>query len=117
MSTLISIDKLSESFQNEAFVLKTQRQISKDFGTAQYDFNKGFLSQALIYDDIIDEVKNAISEIMRQGETIFLQLLYTIDVKESEFLVQTTNDNFLENMAQIIIRREAYKVYLREQFS
>lgn len=117
MSNLIAKDKLLESFKNEGFVLKTQQQIAKDFGTTQYDFKNNFLSQSLVYDDIIDEVKNAISEIMKQGETVFLQLLYTIDVKESEFLTQTTKDNFLENMAQIIIRREAYKVFLREKYS
>lgn len=117
MSNLISIEKLAISFNDAGFVLKTQRQLAKDFGTAQFDFRDDFVTNALAYDALIDEVKGALAEIVKQGESGFLQLLYTIDVKESEFLAQTTQDNFLENMAQIVIRREAYKVFLRQQFS
>lgn len=116
-ANLIDLNELLSAFKRSEFVLKTQRQIAKDFGTAQYDFGEAFLTENFAYETIIDEVKIALSDIMKQGETVFLQLMYTIDVKESDFLVQITGENFLENIAQIIIRREAYKVYLREQFS
>jgi hypothetical protein len=54
---------------------------------------------------------------MQEGETRLLQLLYTIDLPEKEFLSLTTQADFLALLSQRILFREAYKVYLRKKFS
>ena len=54
---------------------------------------------------------------MKQGETRLLQLLYTIDLAEKEFLHITTNPNFVQLLSEKILFREAYKVFLRTKFS
>jgi hypothetical protein len=54
---------------------------------------------------------------MQEGETRLLQLLYTIDFPEKEFLSLTTQADFLAQLSQRILFREAYKVYLRKKFS
>jgi hypothetical protein len=56
-------------------------------------------------------------EILKFGETRLLQLLYTIDLSEKEFLHLTTQADFLAELSRKILFREAYKVFLRSKFS
>lgn len=56
-------------------------------------------------------------ELMKEGETRLLQLLYTIDLPENEFLHLTKEPDFLRLISQRILLREAYKVFLRRKFS
>jgi hypothetical protein len=53
---------------------------------------------------------------MKEGETRLLQLLYTIDLSEKEFLSLTTEPDFLKLLSEKILFREAYKVFLRAKF-
>jgi hypothetical protein len=54
---------------------------------------------------------------MTEGETRLLQLLYTIDLTEKEFLSITMDRDFLKLLSEKILFREAYKVFLRDKFS
>jgi hypothetical protein len=117
MNNLLSNTQLLSSFSNQHFVLKTQRQIAKDFAKFNLLFPDNFeteLHSKAIIEELIAE---RITEIMQEGETRLLQLLYTIDLSEKEFLSITTEPDFLKLLSEKILMREAYKVFLREKFN
>jgi hypothetical protein len=117
MDDLKSYSELQNHFTNQHFVLKTQRQIAKDFAKFNLLFPDNF-ETALHSKPIIEElIAERIAEIMQEGETRLLQLLYTIDLSEKEFLSITTEPDFLKLLSEKILMREAYKVFLREKFS
>ena len=53
---------------------------------------------------------------MTQGERQTLQLLYRIDIPQQDFLALTADPAFIEKMSELIVKREAYKVYLRSRY-
>lgn len=116
MQYLISSDELNVQFQSTDFVLKTQRQIAKDFAVCGIDFEESFLQEEKTLPIILDNTNSKLEEIMNQGETSTLQLLYQIDIPQQDFLSLTTDPEFLSKMSELIVKREAYKVYLRSKF-
>lgn len=116
MNLLISEEELEIQWTLADFVLKTQRQIAKDFAASGFDFNTDFITNELSKDEIIDAIGSQLENVMKLGETTLLQLLYQIDVPQSTFLGLVGNEEFLLEMSEIILRREAYKVYLRSKF-
>jgi hypothetical protein len=112
----IPIPQLIECFNDELFVLKTQQQIEKDFAKFNLNFPEEFISTPFSKVQIEGLIMERVSDLMRGGESRLLQLLYTIDVSEKEFLKSTTQPEFLTQLAENILRREAYKVFLRMHF-
>lgn len=117
MEDLKSYAELQNYFNNTVFVLKTQQQISKDFAKFNLLFSDLFVTEPLSKEEIEVQIANQIVDIMKQGETRLLQLLYTIDLAEKDFLHLTTQPNFVQELSHKILYREAYKVYLRMKFS
>ena len=116
MEYLLSKEELKTQFTVPDFVLKTQRQIAKDFSIISFRISADFESTELNYDQIKCEVEAQLVEVMKLGETTLLQLLYQIDIPQSKFLSIITQADFVQQMSDMIIRREAYKVYLRSKF-
>ena len=116
MKTQLSNQELLAHYQSPDFVLKTQRQIAKDFGTSGIDFNKSFENEELSLTDLLQITNEKLEEVLKLGETTTLQLLYQIDIPQSDFLALTSDPDFIPKMSDLIIRREAYKVYLRSKF-
>lgn len=117
MKELKSYAELQNHFNNEAFVLKTQQQISKDFAKFNLFYSDSFETNPFSKEEIEAQIANQLVDIMKQGETRLLQLLYSIDVAEKDFLHLTTQPNFVQELARKVLYREAYKVYLRMKFS
>jgi hypothetical protein len=117
MNDLITYSELQHHFNNEAFVLKTQQQIAKDFAKFNLFFSESFETEVFTKSEIEELLAQQIVEIMKEGETRLLQLLYTIDLSEKQFLHITTEPNFIQLLAEKILFREAYKVFLRSKFS
>jgi hypothetical protein len=117
MNELTDYNSLKKYFDNETFVIKTQQQIVKDFAKLNLFFSSNFENQALSKDEIELQIGQQLVELMKEGETRLLQLLYTIDLSEKEFLRLTTEANFIEELSKKILFREAYKIYLRIKFS
>lgn len=117
MSDLIPVSQLIEYFDNDGFVLKTQQQISKDFAKFNLFFPEKFENIPYSKTDIEELIKENISDIIKQGETRLLQLMYTIDLPEKEFLHLSIQSDFLDLLTEKILRREAYKVFLRQYFT
>ncbi|MCH2223473.1 MAG: hypothetical protein MK066_01795 [Crocinitomicaceae bacterium] len=115
MENLLSQHDLIEILRINDFALKTQLQIKKDFELIGVQlFHER--SNNPTYDQLFLEVNSGLTEITQQGEQALLRLLYQIDIPERDFLKTISGDNFIAKMSQLIIRREAYKVYLRSQF-
>lgn len=117
MKDLISPSELQLQFSNDAFVLKTQQQIAKDFDKFNLGFGELFHDTAFPKKEIESMIAERIAQLMKEGETRLLQLLYTIDLPEKEFLSITTEPDFLQLLSEKILYREAYKVFLRNRFS
>ena len=117
MKELISPSELQLQLKNDAFVLKTQQQLAKDFDKFNVGFDEHFQDTALPKTEIESLIAERISELMKEGETRLLQLLYTVDLPEKEFLAITTEPDFIQLLSEKILLREAYKVFLRNRFS
>lgn len=117
MQDLITWSTILPYFDEEAFVLKTQQQIAKDFAKFNLEFPEDFTVKALEREVTESMIQEQLSDIMRFGETRLLQLLYTIDISEKQFLNLAVKGDFIRELAQMILFREAYKVYLRLKFS
>ena len=111
------LDNLHQSLTEVNFVIKTQQQLIKDFEKYNLYFPSDFQSNAYSQEAIEGFIARHIQDIMKEGETRLLQLLYTIDLPEKEFLSLTSREDFLERLAEKILLREALKVYLRSKFS
>ena len=117
MDNLIAFSDLELSFNSEAFVLKTQQQIAKDFAVIQQHFPENFETEVYSKEQIESFLKEKISYLIQHSEAQFGQLLYTIDIPEKQFRSLTSSPEFVSKMAEVILRREAYKVFLRIKFS
>lgn len=116
MKSLLSHTDLNIQFQSIDFVLKTQQQIAKDFATVGIRFDPEFQNSEQHYDAIIGIISEKIHEVIELGESTLLQLMYQIDIPQSTFLAMIGQSDFQLALSEIILRREAYKVYLRSQF-
>jgi hypothetical protein len=108
---------LLQEFSNEKFVQDTINQICKDFSRCGWDIDSDLFQGKLRKDEIEDLIAEKLVEIMKMGETQLLQLIYLIDIPEKEFLSITSESNFPQLLAEKIVLKEAYKVYLRSRYS
>jgi hypothetical protein len=116
MKQLLSQEQLEVQFTVPDFVLKTKQQIAKDFNSSGIPFNEAFITDELNYFEISSIVSQKLLEVMRTGETALLQLLYQIDIPQSQFLGIVQEKDLSDQLADLVIRREAYKVFLRSKF-
>ena len=108
---------LIQEFSNEKFVQDTVIQICKDFSRCGWDLDSVLLNSNLVKTEIEELLAEKLVEIMKLGETQLLQLIYIIDIPEKEFLSIISESNFPQLLAEKIVLKEAYKVYLRSRFS
>jgi hypothetical protein len=104
-------------FSNEKFVQDAVNQIFKDFSRCGWDLDSDLLNRTLVKTEIEELLADKLVEIMKYGETQLLQLIYIIDIPEKEFLSIITEPNFPQLLAEKIVLKEAYKVYLRSKYS
>lgn len=116
MKYLLDQQDLLRHLEVPDFVLKTQQQIHKDFSMQGLEISDELNDSELTYDGIHSIVSSGLEGVMRQGESILLQLNYQIDIPQQQFLDAITSENPITQLAELIIRREAYKVYLRTKF-
>ena len=113
MSTL-QVQQLGLALQSQDFVRKTIEQIEKDFRMCGIDFQ--FISKDE-NEMVVELVLTVQLAIERLSATELQQFIYIIDLKENDFLnAVILEDNGLQ-LAQRIVYREAYKVYLKAKFS
>lgn len=116
MKHFLAQSELEHEIKSVDFILATQRQIAKDFGMSGIEFESWFTQDPLPYVILTEIIEMHLGQIMQIGERPLLQLLYQIDIPQTDFLKITTEADFLEKLSNLVIRREAYKVYLRQRF-
>jgi hypothetical protein len=117
MQYLLPHADLDLYFNNGQFALDTQKQLAKDFAQYNLSFSADFTIEPHSIGEIEQQIGECLIELMKEGETRLLQLLYTIDLPEKEFLRLTTEPEFIHLLSERILLREAYKVFLRRKFS
>lgn len=103
-------------FSNEFFVLETQKQLYKDFEKSGCSFPADFLERVRSKEEIEFLVEEQIALLSGEGERKLLQLLYAVDIREAIFMKLISSQNFSKELAQEIVKREALKVYIRNNY-
>lgn len=116
MKHLLDQKELLTQLEIPDFVLKTQLQIHKDFSVQGLTIDDILTQKELNYSDILTIVENALDQVLRMGERHLLQLNYQVDIPQNQFLSAITGKDPVTTLAELIIRREAFKVYLRTKF-
>lgn len=117
MNYLLPKEELLIQLQTADFVMKTQQQIAKDFALSGIYFSEDFLSTEQSYTTILSEIQLNLAEILKKTERELLQLMYQIDLPQSLFIDALGREDIIEQLSELILRREAYKVFLRGKFS
>lgn len=117
MNYLLPIKELRIQLQAADFVLKTQQQIAKDFALSGIYFSEEFTTKEFPINSIISELQSNLAEILKRSERELLQLMYQIDLPQDLFIDALGREDTIEQLSELILRREAYKVYLRGKFS
>jgi len=113
----MELEIINHQLQSADFVLKTQHQLIKDFGTAGMDFPSDFPTNPYPLERLMTEISARLKDLDSTNASGFSQLLYQIDVPETLLSDLANSDNFYASLAEVVLRREAYKVYLKQQFS
>ncbi len=116
MNGLLSHTEFLSAYQKSDFVLATQRQLIKDFGTAGLDFPEDYSSVPIPIDPLLHAIKARLSELNSTSPSTFSQLLYQIDIPETLLPDLMASEDVYGSLAEIVLKREAYKVFLRSQF-
>jgi hypothetical protein len=111
-----ALSQSNKILSNEEFVLKTQQQIHKDFAKFNLEFRESFIFELWTKEEIELAIQENLAIIIKFGETKLMQLLYTIDIPEEQFLRLTQEQNFLQLLSESILKREALKVFFRSKF-
>src|SRR6056297_579400 len=118
MSQLISESQLERSKQEEKFVLLTAEQVRKDFALFGMEvYFSGNIS--LAYEELFEQLKVYIEELLNHNYEKLMALLYQIDVTQKELTQKDSKHNFKtipEIITHKILERELKKVLTREYF-
>ncbi len=98
-------------------ILMLQKQLFKDFENLSTRFPSNFLEENYSLDEIRFIIKDNLTFVMEKNESKTLQLFYTIDIPEKQFLSLISSENPIQNLSEAILLREAQKVYFRMKYS
>lgn len=109
---------LVASLSNQDFVLKTQRQISKDFNQHGFEFEPLFVLQGYEIGKLRIAVQEMLLEVLERHPGKWMSLMYTIDIPEKQYLkfVSDRTVDWIIDFTFLVIKREAQKVFFRESF-
>lgn len=103
---LLDIQQINQQLTQPDFRLQTIAQLQKDFDRAQ-------VVVSFTFDDILQQLEAALNGLSEQH---LKQLLYLIDVPEIDWN-QAEGQSYQQKLAEVILHREALKVYLRSKFA
>lgn len=114
MTSLIkSESEIRNCLDADEFVLATIAQINKDLG--------GISELSLVFDKVSTNQLESLREQMKQILSLLqnlgriAQFIYRVDLNERDFRKTLQDENWHE-LAFLVIRREAQKVFLRHHF-
>lgn len=104
---------LSNELLNHSFVNLTIAQITKDFERISVTFDFVRDDDKDLKAKLISQIETAIGNLNAEQ---LQQFIYLIDINEIDFVDTRSNLNSSVVLAEKIIEREAYKVFLRKYF-
>jgi len=117
METLMKQTDLLEAFQHTAFVIKTQQQLIKDFNLAGIELNGVHVEDAMSYDSLLTSIKTPVEHCFQHDFAGLTNLFYILDLPQSLVDTQLTDEHPAEKLAELILARAAFKVFLKQKFS
>jgi len=111
----INTDVLLFEAEKESLYLKLVEQLNKDFNLANESIN---LSLTISADELKSELHEKIYRLIQYKFAEYLNLLYIIDVSESEIKKLDGSDLVIlaEQVAFLILKREWQKVWFRNNY-
>ena len=106
--------ELNDFFDNKEFVENTISQLIKDFNRCGWEIDFELNALLPIKEDLTDQIA---SRLIRLSATELQQFIYTVDVQENKFLKTVTMNDDFKTLANEILKREAFKVFIRSNFS
>lgn len=103
--------------QEENYRLLLQKQLAKDFANAGLDLGEDFQSVTLSLTELFTIVREELLRQLEKGERQTLTLMYSVDIPEKAFLKVLHEKDVPGILAQLIIEREAQKIYFRIKYS
>lgn len=94
---------MDQSFQAQTFI-----QLEKDFQRCGLELNSMDLKE------LLSSIEKCIAQV---SNAQLQQLIYLIDIPESIFISLSRKETFHKELSEVILTREALKVYLRNKFS
>lgn len=109
---------LVASLSNHDFVLKTQKQISKDFNQHGFQFEPQFEVHSYEIGTLRLAVQEMLLEVMEKHPNKWMPLMYTLDIPEKQYVrfFSGVTSEWVIDFAFLVIKREAQKVFFRESF-
>ncbi len=116
MKYLLAKDQITTSWKDGDFALKTQRQLSKDLQMTGFEVRPSLSNRVLPYEELHSLMKELIFKAIQKSDESLFQLMYQVDLPEDFFVGLLDDSEFADALSDILIRREAYKVFLRSRF-
>ena len=101
-------EQVKNALSDQSFRAATLEQIQKDFHRC------GLTLLSIELTDLLQSIESCIKNV---SNTQLQQLIYLIDIPEALFLSLTRKETFHQELSEVILMREALKVYLRNKFS
>ena len=114
---LITTKEISAYLKHTQYFNKLKKQLSKDFGDESFTFA---LEELKIQDakKLNSIVSQYLTSFERKNTQEFFQILYRVDIPESEFKAQVLfNELDIQDLSDLVIRRELIKILFREKYS
>jgi hypothetical protein len=101
-------EQVKQALMDQSFRADTLAQLEKDFQRCSLTLNTTDLN------NLLSSIETCLSHVS-SGQ--LQQLIYLIDIPESLFLSMSRKSTFHSELSEVILMREALKVYLRNKFS
>lgn len=111
------LKKLKESISDKGFAEEVVRQIEKDLVRSGY-FEDGCMNVSdFEMETIVQKMSLLLEDFIKKRPQDFVTYLYLVDIPEKYFKGDLQIFQNVHQTAEIILIREAQKVYLRRKFS
>jgi hypothetical protein len=101
-------EQVKQALMDQSFRVETLAQLEKDFQRCGLTINTVDVNQ------LLQSIASCITNV---SNTQLQQLIYLIDIPESIFISLSRKESFHQELSEVILMREALKVYLRHKFS
>ena len=104
---------LPEQLDNLALMAQLISQLEKDLGVEEIDKT---LKNRLHLTDLSFWLRNYVQQQLENKSEDFFNSLYVIDIEDKMLKIAFGSDQPYESLAELIIKRELYKVIVRQKF-